>query len=115
MCNIHVRCTREDKSLRIQLENTRNYQQSQPNYDDARLFMLSPQMAEKFPLLPRRAQDSQVINCCCGCWVSASDEKPLSAELRRYHGLGVDVALLQLGFDVADLDPLPLITNNLME
>ena len=43
------------------------------------------------------------------------DEKPLSAELRRYHGLGVDVALLQLGFDVADLNPLLLITNNLME
>ena len=43
------------------------------------------------------------------------DEMPLSAELRRHHGLGVDVALLQLGFDVADLDPLPLITNNLME
>ena len=43
------------------------------------------------------------------------DEKPLSAELHRYHGLGVDVALLQLGFDVADLDPLPLITNDLME
>ena len=43
------------------------------------------------------------------------DEKPLSAELRRYHGFGVDVALLQLGFDAADLDPLLLITNNLVE
>ena len=43
------------------------------------------------------------------------DEKPFSAKLRGCHGLGVDVALLQLGFDVADLDPLLLITNNLME
>ena len=43
------------------------------------------------------------------------DEKPLSAELRWYHCLGVDVALLQLRLDVSDLDPLPLITNNLME
>ena len=32
------------------------------------------------------------------------DEKPLSAKLRGCHGLGVDVALLQLGFDVADLE-----------
>ena len=34
------------------------------------------------------------------------NEKPPSAELRRYHGFGVDVALLQFGFDVADLDSL---------
>ena len=43
------------------------------------------------------------------------DEKSLSAELCRHHGFGVDVALLQLGFDVADLDSLLLITNDLVK
>ena len=32
-------------------------------------------------------------------------EKPLCAKLRGCHDLGVDVAILQLGFNVADLEP----------
>ena len=44
-----------------------------------------------------------------------SNEKSLSAELRRYQGFGVDVTLLHLGFDVTDFNLLPLITNDLME
>ena len=44
-----------------------------------------------------------------------SNKKPLSTELRRYQGFGVDVALLQLGFDATDFDSLPLVTNDLME
>ena len=44
-----------------------------------------------------------------------SNEKSLSAELRRYQGFGVDVTLLHLGFDVTDFNSLPLITNDLME
>ena len=44
-----------------------------------------------------------------------SNKKSLSAELRRYQGFGVDVTLLNLGFDVTDFNSLPLITNDLME
>ena len=46
---------------------------------------------------------------------SHSNKKSLSTELRRYQGFGVDVTLLQLGFDVTDFNSLPLITNDLME
>ena len=102
--------------LRIQLQNTRDYQQSQPNYDDAKLFKLSCLKRQRnfhSPLGVRRTVKSSTAAVVAGSL--HPDEKPLSAELRRYHGLGVDVALLQLGFDVADLDPLPLITNNLIE
>ena len=44
-----------------------------------------------------------------------SNKKSLSAELRRLQGFGVDVTLLNLGFDVTDFNSLPLITNDLME
>ena len=44
---------------------------------NVRLFKLSRPKRRRnstnFPLSPRRAQDSQIINfnCCCGCWVFA--------------------------------------------
>ena len=41
-----------------------------------------------------------------------SNEKSLSAELRRYQGFGVDVTLLHLGFDGTDFKSLPLIRAN---
>ena len=44
-----------------------------------------------------------------------SNKKSFSAELRRYQSFGVDVTLLNLGFDVTDFNLLPLITDDLME
>ena len=75
------------------------------NYNDGRLFKLSrPKSQRNFhsPLGVRRTVKSSTAAVVAGSL--HPDEKPLSVELRRYHGLGVDVALLQLGFDVADLD-----------
>ena len=66
-----------------------------------------------FPLSPRLAQDSQIVAVVAGSL--HSNKKSLSAELRRYQSFGVDVTLLNLGFDVTDFNLLPLITNDFME
>ena len=112
-------------SLRIQLENIRNKQQSQCDRIcvDARLQTVQakpPKKAERFPQIfhsplgVRRTVKSSTSTVAVVAGSLHPDEKPLSAKLRRYQGFGVDVAL-QLSFNVADLDPLLLITNNLME
>ena len=109
--------------LVIQLEDAQKYQQSQCDriamLPDCRLFKLSRTKRQEFPQIfhsllgVRRTVKSSTAAVVAGSL--HPDKKPLSAELRRYQGFGVYVALLHLGFDVADLDPLPLITNNLME
>ena len=67
-----------------------------------------PKKAEKFPQIFHSPLGvRRTVKSSTGAVVAESlhpNEKPLSAELRRYHGLGVDAALLQLGFNAADLD-----------
>ena len=66
-CNKHeLLCSCQQKSLH-----------SVGGYYNIRLFKLSRPKRRRnftiFPLSPRRAQDSQIINfnCCCDCWVFA--------------------------------------------
>ena len=64
-CNRHgLLCSCQQQSLHSVggHYNIRLFKLSRPNR--RRNFMI-------FPLSPRRAQDSQIINshCCCGCWV----------------------------------------------
>ena len=98
-CTLHKGRHKQITPLGIQLENARKYQQSQsPNYNDARLFKLSrPKRQRNFhkfsTLTPRRAQGQsshQLLLVVAGSL--HPDEKPLSADQRKYHGLGVDVA-----------------------
>ena len=71
-----------------------------------------------FPLLPRRVRRTVKSSTSIVAVVAGSlhsNEKSLSAGLRRYQGFGVHVTFLHLGFDVTDFNSLPLITNDLME
>ena len=56
----------EDSTVEYTEQTTKSIR---PNCDDARLQTVQAkphEKAEKFPLPPRRAQHSQIINCCCG-------------------------------------------------
>ena len=106
--------------LGIQLENTRKLS-TKSNCDDARLFKLSRLKRRRnsrffhSPLGVRRTVKSSTSIVAVVAGSLHSNEKSLSAELRRYQGFGVDVTLLHLGFNVTDFNSLPLITNDLME
>ena len=104
------------------IHETNNKVNASPNCQDARLVKLSrTKKAWKFPQIfqsplgVRKTVKSSTSTVTVVAGSLHPDEKPLSAELHKYHGFGVDIALLQLGFNVADLDQLPLIANDLME
>ena len=79
-----------------------------------------PEETKKFTIFPlslgvRKTVKSSTSIVAVVAGSLHSNEKSLSAELRRYQGFGVDVTLLHLAFNVTDFNSLPLMTNDLME
>ena len=112
-----LNCNRHGLLYRCQQQSLLNV----GGHYNVRLFKLTRPKRRKFPRIfnsslgVRRTVKSSTSIVAVVARSLHSNEKSLSAELRRYQGFGVDVALLQLGFDVTDFDSLPLITNDLME